>query len=79
MLMHSGDRWHCTNPACRCELSVEQNTEIRSERVHCACGGVMKQHYTAPVFRYLDFILEPETQNSPSQTPEVHFHDSRKA
>jgi hypothetical protein len=56
MLIQSGDIWHCTNPACRSQLSVGLTREVQVDHVYCSCGSVMKKHYTPPVFSYLDFI-----------------------
>ena len=56
MLIRSGDLWHCTNPACNAELSVGHGREMEVDHVYCACGGVMKKHYTSPLFTYLDFL-----------------------
>ncbi len=60
MLMKSGERWHCMNPACNCAVLVEANGEIEGQNPRCACGSVMKKAYSPPVFRYLDFLRSPE-------------------
>jgi hypothetical protein len=78
MLLQSGDRWHCTNPACRCELLVERTLEISAELVHCACGDVMKKLYSPPIFRYLDFIGHRQTQAAADPEPVLQLHASRK-
>lgn len=56
MWMKSGERWHCVNPACRCEVLVESGSEIPGTGPRCACGGTMKRNYVPPVFQYLDFL-----------------------
>jgi hypothetical protein len=56
MWMKSGERWHCVNPACRCEVLVESGGEIPGTGPRCACGGTMKRNYVPPVFQYLDFL-----------------------
>jgi hypothetical protein len=60
MLMKSGERWHCLNPKCRCTILVETNGEVQGQNPRCACGTMMKKHYSPPVFRYLDFLHFPE-------------------
>ena len=62
MQLQSGDRWFCTNPACRSELVVEHTLEIAAASVFCACGDVMKKQYAPPIFRYLDFIGHRQVQ-----------------
>jgi hypothetical protein len=56
MIMKSGERWHCINPACGCSVLVETNGEVQGENPRCACGGLMKKDYSPPVFRHLDFL-----------------------
>jgi len=60
MTMKSGDRWHCTNPACRCVVLVESTGQIDGENPRCSCGSVMKKLYAPPSFKYLDFLRFPE-------------------
>ena len=60
MVMKSGERWHCVNPACGCVVLVEFNGEIEGQNPRCACGSIMKKSYTPPVLRYLDFPKFPE-------------------
>lgn len=60
MVMKTGERWHCTNAACRCSILVETSGEIEGENPLCACGNAMKKVYSPPVFRYLDFLHFPE-------------------
>jgi len=56
MVMKSGERWHCTNPACRCAVLVETNGEVDGDNPRCACSSLMKKEYSPPVFRYRDFL-----------------------
>jgi hypothetical protein len=56
MIMKSGESWHCTNPSCLCQVRVEVTGEIEGQNPRCACGSLLKKVYTAPVFRYLDFL-----------------------
>jgi len=60
MVMKSGGRWQCVNPACGCAVVVEANGEIEGQNPRCTCGRVMNKDYSAPVFRYLDFLKFPE-------------------
>jgi hypothetical protein len=59
MVMKSGERWRCINPACGCIVLVESNNEIEGENPRCACGGVMKKDYSPPVLRSLYFLKFP--------------------
>ena len=56
MRMKTEDRWHCTNPACGCEVLVETGAVLNGENPRCCCGGVMKKKYASPVLTYLDFL-----------------------
>jgi len=49
---------------------VEADGEIEGQNPRCACGSAMKKDYSAPVFRYLDFLKFPE--------PELTNQDSDK-
>jgi hypothetical protein len=60
MLMKSGERWQCMNPACQCTVLVETSSEVEGSNPRCTCGSVMKKPYAPPVFRYLDFLSFPE-------------------
>ena len=63
MRMNIRDRWHCTNPACRCEVLVETTASLEGKNPVCTCGTVMKKKYASPVFTYLDFLkLEEPSQ-----------------
>jgi hypothetical protein len=54
--MKTNERWHCTNPACCCEILVEVGGEIEGKNPRCACSGLMKKKYSPPVLTYLDFL-----------------------
>ena len=56
MIMKAGERWHCTNDACRAEIIVDSQGSIEGNNPRCACGAAMKKEYVSPVFRYLDFL-----------------------
>jgi hypothetical protein len=60
MLMKSGERWQCMNPACQCTVLVETSSGVEGSNPRCTCGSVMKKPYAPPVFRYLDFLSFPE-------------------
>ena len=62
MVMKSGERWHCTNAACRCSVLVETTGKIEGRNPRCACGGAMKKDFSPPVFRHMDFLQFPETE-----------------
>jgi len=59
MLMKSGERWHCMNPACLCAVLVETSGELEGSNPRCSCGSIMKKEFSPPVFRYLDFLRGP--------------------
>jgi hypothetical protein len=56
MQMKTEDRWHCTNPACGCEVLVETGGIVDGENPRCSCGAAMKKKYVSPVLTYLDFL-----------------------
>jgi hypothetical protein len=56
MIMKAGQEWHCTNPACRCEVLVQSTSEKTGGNPRCVCGAAMKRSYTPPTFTYLDFL-----------------------
>ena len=70
MVMKTGERWHCTNPACRCSILVETSSEAEGKNPLCTCGSLMKKRYSPPVFQYLDFLRFPE--------PVTAFRQSRE-
>jgi hypothetical protein len=55
MRMREGERWHCTNPNCRCEILV---TVAGGQEGHtnptCCCGALMKKPYKPPVLRRIE-------------------------
>lgn len=77
MLMQSGDRWLCSNAACRAELAVGLSRVIPADRVRCACGAFMQKHPVLPVFGYLDFLGGRES-HTPEPQPELQLHNARK-
>jgi len=68
MVMKTGERWHCTNPACRCSILVETSGEAEGKNPLCACGGVMEKRCAPSVFHYLDFLHFPQTAATLHQT-----------
>ena len=70
MVMKSGERWHCMNPACQCSVLVETTGEMEGSNPRCACGGLMKKEYSPPVLRYLDFLRFPEPALAPRASHE---------
>ena len=56
MLMRIGERWHCANPACRCEVLVQESGKIEGANPACACGGAMTRKYAPPQLTYLEFL-----------------------
>jgi hypothetical protein len=64
MRMKSKDRWHCTNPACQCEVLVENSASNDGGNPRCSCGAAMKKIYVSPVLTYLDFLRLEETPES---------------
>lgn len=69
MLMKTGERWHCTNVACRCSVLVETSGEAEGKNPFCACGSVMKKQYSPPVFQYLEFLRFPEPTAALRKSP----------
>ena len=63
MRMKSEDRWHCTNPACGCEVLVKHSGNEEGQNPRCTCGAAMKKRYVSPVLAYLDFLRIEETPN----------------
>ena len=61
MRMKSKDRWHCTNPACGCEVSVENSASEDGKNPRCSCGAAMKKMYVSPVLTYLEFLKLEES------------------
>jgi len=51
MNMRKGERWICSNPACRCEFVVTiGSTPEDGVNPRCCCGSKMKKIYAAPTF-----------------------------
>lgn len=70
MVMKSGERWHCMNPACQCSVLVETTGETEGCNPRCSCGSIMKKEYSPPVLRYLDFLRFPEPALAPRDSHE---------
>ncbi len=66
MLMKIGEQWHCTNPACRCEVLVQSAGVIEGKNPRCICGAPMKKKYAPPNLTYLEFL----TVEDPVPAPE---------
>jgi len=77
MLMKSGERWHCINPACQCAMLVERSGEIEGSHPRCVCGSILKKEYAPPVFRYLDFLRFERPLPNPGGTRDAS--EARKA
>lgn len=60
MFMKTGERWHCINPGCGCEIIVQSSGKIEGTNPICACGAKLKKKYAPPAFMYLDFLREAE-------------------
>lgn len=60
MRMKTEDRWHCTNPACRCEVLVESSATEEGKNPRGSCGATMKKTYASPALTYLDFLCLEE-------------------
>lgn len=65
MVMQTGERWHCTNPACRCEVLVQANSKVSGTNPKCGCGALMKKKYSPPHLTYLEFLRIDETIPAP--------------
>jgi hypothetical protein len=65
MLMKSGERWHCVNTSCHCEILVESDSSASGTSPRCACGATMKRNYAPPAFKYLDFLRVDDAELSP--------------
>jgi len=52
MIMREGERWICSNPACRCEVDVViASKSADGTNPKCCCGSRMRKPYRAPSFR----------------------------
>jgi hypothetical protein len=56
MLMKSGERWHCSNPHCHCEIALRSDSPTSGSSPQCVCSAAMKRNYASPAFKYLDFL-----------------------
>lgn len=56
MLTKTGERWHCTNPACHSEVLVQRNSSCEEANPRCTCGAPMKKNYSPPHLTYLEFL-----------------------
>jgi hypothetical protein len=56
MFMKTGEQWHCTNPACHCEVLVQSESGIGGGNPLCVCGAPMKKKYAPPALTYLEFL-----------------------
>jgi hypothetical protein len=65
LLMKSGERWHCVNASCRCEVLVDSDSNIAGASPACVCGAPLKPNYVPPVFKYLDFLRGEEPAKLP--------------
>lgn len=66
MRMKIGEQWHCTNPACHCELLVQTDSETGASNPRCVCGAPMKKNYVPPHVTYLDFLRTEEPVSAPA-------------
>jgi hypothetical protein len=62
--MKTEDRWHCTNPACGCEVRVDNSAIADGHNPRCSCGAVMKKRYASPALTYLDFLRLEKKPNA---------------
>ncbi|MGC1413896.1 MAG: hypothetical protein WA817_01330 [Candidatus Acidiferrum sp.] len=74
MIMKSGERWHCTNSACRCEVLVQTNSEIDGTNPRCVCGALMKKKYVPPHATYLEFLRLDEPVTAQAEAPQEVKH-----
>ncbi len=68
MSLRTADRWHCCNPDCGCEVSVESVGEVQGSNPRCACGAPMKKKYVPPAFSYLEFLRVDEPPVPPDRS-----------
>jgi hypothetical protein len=57
----SDEQWHCTNPACRREVSAPLNGRAAGAQMLCVCGSPLKKKYSPPVLTYLEFLQLADT------------------
>jgi len=68
MIMKTGEQWHCTNPACFCEVLVQRNSIIEEANPRCVCGSPMKKNYTPPQLTYLEFLRLEQPVSAPGSS-----------
>lgn len=68
MIMKIGEQWHCTNPACHCEVLVQANSNIEGCNPRCICGAPMKKNYVPPHITYLEFLHVEEPVSAPGSS-----------
>jgi hypothetical protein len=56
MNIKTGERRHCINPACRCEVLVQAGSCAGAGKLLCVCGSPMKKRYSPPTLTYLEFL-----------------------
>jgi len=61
MNIKTGERWHCINPSCRCEVLVQADSCVADGRFLCVCSSPMKKKYSPPNFTYLEFLRVEES------------------
>ena len=66
MIMKLGEHWHCTNPACHCEILVQSGSLIDGSNPRCVCGTPMKKKYVPPHLTYLEFLRLEEPASAPA-------------
>jgi hypothetical protein len=55
MTMREGERWICSNPACRCEVLVVLSAGAGDgTNPRCSCGFAMRKRYKAPKLLLLE-------------------------
>ena len=74
MIMKVGEKWHCTNPACRCEVLVQASSELDGTNPRCVCGAPMKKRYVPPHITYLEFLRLEEPASAPGGPPQEVKH-----
>jgi hypothetical protein len=61
--MKKGQRFHCQNPICGCEVQVMKESHGHMvSNPQCGCGAEMKKVYVKPAAR-TRLSIEPETTN----------------
>ena len=71
MLMKTGERWHCTDQACQCQILVETGGQIEGLNPRCACGEIMEKNYTSYASAYLDFLRVEESAGLHATLPGI--------